>query len=326
MSFTLRFPFEISPGREFSALDQGFEFQMLGHPASFSRTGERYIIKISGIASEDHAPILAAKLWSGLAWLLIQRDVGFSADLKFDRVTYADDPEKAGENLARAFGIGQAEPIDGLVNGEYPSIYSSDKRIRFLSAGKGSAIISTPIDIVADAIIRGSSATNAAQIPTDGRLRTALDLYSSHFYEYSANARLLTLTMVLEALKVPSKKPDAALRLLDKWKDELESVLASTPRGTQDYEGLASLERELIFRRDLSIRSQVRAMVHRTLEEVGYEDASSMADSAIDAYDKRSKLVHEGSLPDSELSEALRKAKEVAKLILEAQFQGIYRI
>ncbi len=184
-----------------------------------------------------------------------------------------------------------------MVNAGFPSVYPSDRRIRFAGVGKPSVIVSTPIDIVANASLRGSSATNAGQIPFDTRLRTALDLYSSHFYERSAYAPLLTLTMILETLTEPRKKPDAALRLLDKWKDELEDSIASSPEGTEDHEGLISLERELVFRRDLSKRSQVRAMVHDTLEKVGHEEASLIADQAIGAYDKRSKLAHEGSLP-----------------------------
>lgn len=325
MNYTLQFPFEISPGREISGCDKDFDFTLLGYPATITMKGKRYIIKLSSIQSKDLAAELTPRLWTGLAWLLVNLDIGFIANIDPLDVIAVKDPQQVGENIARTLGHSKSERINGWARPESPSIFLSDQNIWSVDLGETNVIISPPIEMVSMCLDTGVSATNSAEITSDLRLRTALDLYSSSFYEYSGQARLLILTMVLETLTFPIRKPEIALTFIDKWNREIEEVIKSTREGTKEHLGLVSLQRELCFRRDLSIRSQVRSMVESTLENSGHNDAKSVAQMAIDVYDVRSELIHEGLLTDQELGEACMNARKVVKLVLEARFKGIQR-
>jgi hypothetical protein len=57
--------------------------------------------------------------------------------------------------------------------------------------------------------------------PHAEKLRTALELYGSHFHERQARTRFLLLVIAIEALASPTLKPQVALDLLTRWQKEL---------------------------------------------------------------------------------------------------------
>ncbi len=70
----------------------------------------------------------------------------------------------------------------------------------------------------------------------------------------------------------------------------------------------------------MSLRSQIRNLVHRTLDTVGNPDAQTLAQQAVKLYDKRSKLVHEGTLPEQELRQSESDTKRIVEMVLKAKF------
>jgi hypothetical protein len=89
--------------------------------------------------------------------------------------------------------------------------------------------------------------------------------------------------------------------------------------GSEDYIALEALERELLFRREMSIRSQVRAVVLDTLNSISHPDAKKIASQALKIYDKRSTLVHEGCLPPTELHHCEQEARQIVEIVLKAK-------
>lgn len=59
---------------------------------------------------------------------------------------------------------------------------------------------------------------------------------------------------------------------------------------------LWKLERELLFRREASLRSQIRKLVVDALVIAGNPDPQEVGRRAVKVYDKRSTLVHQGVL------------------------------
>lgn len=148
----------------------------------------------------------------------------------------------------------------------------------------------------------------ATDTTANSKLCTALELYGAHFSEASAKVRFLLLVMSLEALTEPTPKDEPTQYLLDKWKQELETEKQSHAKNSAVYESLLALERELFFRRQDSIRSQLRKLMQR----VPTAHADNLPRRALRLYDKRSSLVHDGSLPSRELKEL---ELEAAKLV-----------
>jgi hypothetical protein len=127
------------------------------------------------------------------------------------------------------------------------------------------------------------------------------------------------MIMALETLTENRSKHQVALELIEKWRETVENQKRSYPSGSEEYEALDALERELLFRREASLRSQIRTLVHDTLSLNGNPHAMQWASRAVKVYDSRSRLVHEGKLPRNELLTAEREAKEIVVAVLKAK-------
>jgi hypothetical protein len=150
------------------------------------------------------------------------------------------------------------------------------------------------------------------------KLQTALEVFGSHFFERSAKARFLLLVTAMEVLATPTAKHEAALNLMDRWQAELATEKAKFTNEAPEFVALAALERELIFRREDSIRSQVRALMCRVLESSD-NALDNLPKRALHIYDKRSELVHDGTLPASEIHDLELEARK----LLEAAIRSL---
>lgn len=153
------------------------------------------------------------------------------------------------------------------------------------------------------------------------KLRVALGLYAAHFSERAATSRFLTLVMALEALATSAPRPKLALTLIDRWKQQVDEIKSKLQPGSDDFTSLEALQREILFRREDSIRSQIRRLVFDVLSAQGNTDAPELSRRAVKVYDKRSTLVHGGLLAVHELHIAERDAKEILERVLKAECQ-----
>jgi len=79
--------------------------------------------------------------------------------------------------------------------------------------------------------------------------------------------------------------------------------------------------RELIFRREASIRSRVRSSALRLANALPNDVAKQLARDAVYAYDARSSLVHDGYLEETRLSNAIERGHRAVKEMLRPYFQ-----
>jgi len=139
------------------------------------------------------------------------------------------------------------------------------------------------------------------------KLRTALELYAAHFTEQQVRVRFLLLVIALESLTNPTKKHNVAVNLMSRWQQELKIEIKNYSEKSEEFKSLESLSRELNFRTEDSLRSQIRKLF-KNLNSCNSEE---MQRRALHVYDKRSTLVHEGELPDEELVNLEAEAKEL---------------
>jgi hypothetical protein len=151
----------------------------------------------------------------------------------------------------------------------------------------------------------------------DNRTLVALELYAAHFAESQARVRFLLLVIAMEAIAVPTPKHPAALSLLEKWQDDLQGELERTSPGSDAYDSLVALSREMFHRKVDSIRSQIRSLFGDLGSSA--EESKSIQKRALIVYDKRSALVHEGSLPNNELEKLEDEARKLLELVLIKQ-------
>lgn len=146
--------------------------------------------------------------------------------------------------------------------------------------------------------------------PNSERLRTALELYGAHFREDDARVRFLLLVMAIESLATPTAKHQVAIRLITQWQTQLRTEQAQYSPMSPEFEALEALARELLFRRDDSIRSQIRRLVS-TCVSLHDAEVGEMVNRAVKVYDLRSTLVHTGHLAVTEIEQGESNARQV---------------
>jgi hypothetical protein len=115
--------------------------------------------------------------------------------------------------------------------------------------------------------------------------RLSLDLYNASFFAHSAEARLITLAMAVEALLDPQPRPEAAINHVDRMIAETEHVpgLGGSER--------ASLLGSLRWMRQESINQAGRRLARERLGEREYMGRAAPEFFSF-FYDLRSRLVH----------------------------------
>ena len=217
----------------------------------------------------------------------------------------------------------EVAPIDAIIDGSQTAVYLSAKNIKVGTGFPADVYTTAPTEAALDVLIEGSAFAGSARISDDHKLAVALSLYAAYFTEQSAKARFLTLIMALEALALATLKAPIALGRLNRWQAELAALRSTLSAQSEDAGALDSLERELLFRREDSVRSQVQKLVATALSPA--EDARERARDAVRLYDLRSRLVHEGSLDVATLDRATGEAKTLVHRTLLARFNTLCR-
>ena len=150
------------------------------------------------------------------------------------------------------------------------------------------------------------------------KLEVALNLYSNYFRQRSIISRFLTLVMAIEALAPQAPRPTTVFNLIEKWTKEIQMLYSIYDEDSEEHSALQNLEREIAFRRHDSIRGSIRKYVLDALSRRGNPEAKVWSRRAVEIYDLRSKLVHEGALSVSELQYAEKQKKKIVKLLLHA--------
>lgn len=152
------------------------------------------------------------------------------------------------------------------------------------------------------------------------KLRVALELYAAHFTEQQVRVRFLLLVIAMESLAKPTAKHQVAIDLLDRWRQELETEMKRFDSSSEEFRSLEALSRELGFRSEDSIRTQVRKLF-ASLPGVGAAEATELQRRALRVYDKRSTLVHDGHLPTEELSTLEAEARELLEKVFASAIE-----
>lgn len=312
--YTLRIPFQFLLNLEISNLEEAVTFQINNLYITLEQSNEYYVIYVKGFNSEQEAKDYISCIWSSLAWTLLHKGTAFLLNMDFDPIFYPVNPQQAAKNL----GINDVP--DGFSTEGHPIVYPTQKRIRLAVLGNPQLKQLVPASEVVELVTDGLTKPFIEKPFHDPKLRTALELYSAYHHERSHTARFLTLMMILETLTEYQTKPKISVDLLSKWHSEVLLIKQRLDHQSDDFSALESLERELFFRKDMSIRSRVRALVYETLSKAGHPEASKLASDALKAYDRRSTLVHQGSLPMNEMRKYSKIAHEIVRLVLKAKF------
>lgn len=318
MAFELRFPYRPNNPLQETTKDLVLNVDKL--TVSLKWRPPYVVLVIGPFDTELEAEEYLPRVWGALAWATIIRGSGFSANMTWSHMHYPEDPFIAAKNIANSFGMPDpGTPLHVLGIDGYPCVVQIGKNYRFIGGGDAEVKIFENAESVASILVEGLKSKAIEILYADERLRTSLQLYSDSHREPSLRAKFLTVVMSLEVLTQPSPKHAIAQEVLDKFEVEVNSEIARYSKDSDAWESLDSLRREIAFRRESSLRSRIRALVLSSLSFLPPEDLSQQAKEAVWAYDQRSALVHDGSLPDEILAKAYELAKRTLVDVLRAR-------
>lgn len=306
--YELRFPFR--PLHWVTGFERDYEFEVDGHQGLIRDEKPYLVIKVRSFATEQEAQDFMPRIWDALAWVAIELRTGFIADMTTDSVTYAADPEIAAKNLSKNFDLPNTGPVHGIVNGHLPSVLPLGKTIRTLKMGEATATVTWSADKYAPAFAHALNQTKAGTLYNDERLHTAIDLLCDIQRESSVRSKFLTCIIALEVLSTPLKKHAVVQQLLDELDARVEEQIKIYDSKSDEYHALESMRRELLYRREASLRSSIRKLVLDGLGDLLESEVEARAKEVVRAYDVRGRLVHDGVVPENELHQAYDAAYE----------------
>ena len=290
---------------------------------TLSWDGQYHILLVDGFRSDHDGNAFLESLHSSIAWLLLDCDVPVEAELTPQHVEYCEDPVLAAQNVSKNLGL-QFESLDGILDGAKAAVFETTKRLCVMVANAPSVYVTVSAEKVLDAILEGSHFTGSTKLASDPKLRVALKLYGAYFTEASTTARFLTLIMALEALASPVPRPPRTVEMLNSWAAEVDSQLSQVGLDSEDAAALEALRQEVLFRRESSIRSQIRQLIFSTLQHDN--DVNIQTRLGLRLYDLRSRLVHDGSIDPQLLATSTSDAKSLVLRVLRSRFRHLVQV
>jgi hypothetical protein len=319
--YTLRVPVRTLGENPIVGLDNPCTVQVEDLKVTIRADPPLLVISVDGFSTERAARDFIPRIIVGLWALVVRWNIAFRADFSPQPVTYAKDPVAAGINLAHTFGGEESgPPVDAIAGRQDTVIYPSNKRLRWFGIGDMKGTVQTPASLAMPVFVQGISNDGAGDLVADERFKTAIELYNEYFYERSIRAKFLTIAMILEVLAPTTEKHAAAQGFIKEWKQQLESAIANTEDDDARL-ALDSLNRELDFRRERSIRQRVRQLVRDQFTTLPQVDRQKLEKQAVDAYDARGALMHSGQLPEAELNTMHEQAAAIVRRILSQRLR-----
>jgi hypothetical protein len=159
-------------------------------------------------------------------------------------------------------------------------------------AGTGSVLLTMPLGHFITTLQEGLNLPAPEALASDDRLVLAIDVYGSSQHENSSRAKLVTLVTALEALVDRERASEEVIlhvdRILEFLRNQRKGAHLAGPQHELDrlQSRIGNLKKE-------GFRERLARLV---VEEAGAlrEDPSTLVDKMNEAYDTRSRLLHDG--------------------------------
>jgi len=287
------------------------------HPLVVAREDRLLVFTASGFSTVDDAASWLPRMVAGLWCVALRFNLAFKSEFSLREVTRASDPAASALNVRRSIGLEVDGPLSGTVEADATCIFASHETLLLIGMGEATAHVSNGTRQVIPFLRRGMASAVAPALTADERFRTAMDLYLSHFYEVSQQARLLTLVMTLEVLAPVTSRHPTCVQMLRKWILQVDDVLKG-PASEDEEDALRALRNELAFKSETSIRRRIESLVRETLAHDGVL-ADAMVREVKAVYAARSTLAHKGVLPIEDLAKTQATALRLVQHVLAAR-------
>jgi hypothetical protein len=203
--------------------------------------------------------------------------------------------------------------IDGFYSADETVIRPEHKKLLMGTVGRPTIIGGIGLLKFIEGLEEGLQHARPDTVLANRKLRLAIEIYASSFFESSRIAMLLTRMMVLEALALPATRPKPILTCVDAFIEQLnlQREYLVEGCGTQEFDSLAGSLRRL---KEKSINQTIRCLLEETLS--GTPEASRISEFKR-TYDVRSRLVHVGHATQGEIDDSISTLDVLVPAVLK---------
>lgn len=318
--YVLYLPFSLSPGRNISPLDKATIFTVADKEVKIEKLTNFYAVSIGPFDSEEEANNYLTTLHAGLLWVSLKDTVGISFPQTLSSVDYFDEakPVLDNNNIKPIADIVGWDTTEGSYNANKAVIRLDNKRLLRFEPGQVTVVIGISADNIVKSLSEALSFSTPENVISDNKLKLAIELYSSFFFELSENAQLITLVTVLEALTPEHNITKTAMEALSTAKQAVKQC--------RDHYSSDSIERKELER----LLSRVGKLKYEAIGTVMREhvktiiikhpelaDPDTVEKQLKITYGQRSKLLHSGEANKEEIKKSLKFLKNFVPRLLE---------
>jgi hypothetical protein len=160
-----------------------------------------------------------------LLWIVVKFRLGLifestAEDMKLLETPITIAPDSSFARLANSAGW---PDVDGFYSAAKTVIIPEHKKLIREMMGRPTLIIGIGFANLVEALEEGLRYEKPDNVLTNRKLRLALEVYASSFFESSESARFLTLMTVLEALAEPALRPGLIIDCVDGLIEQVQS-------------------------------------------------------------------------------------------------------
>jgi hypothetical protein len=313
-------PFVIAPGASLkfempACLDFG------DVKVKLERLHTMYALGAGPVQDPESAKTLIHKLQAALIWFSLKKHVGVSYSKNVQTIEcreptlIADDSNLKG--LSRAAGWTH---VDGHFDSDKAGVLPEHKRLVRWETGRATLRIELSAANVCEVLKEGLQFNASERVIQDQKLRLAVEIFAAYRFELSKTAQFLTLITALEALLPDMAIPDAAEQALLRAKEAAAQMRDGYTSESAEWRSVDHLLQRIGGLKRQSIARTLQDYVERVLERHPKLASPEIPRNLKDAYNARSKLLHDGTADESDMSEHIAMLSEFVPKLLAALY------
>jgi len=202
-------------------------------------------------------------------------------------------------------------------------ILPEHKRLSRYEVGKLSVIVGLGVDTFITSIQEAMSLGYPEDVYEDQKMKLAMNMYSSYFFELTPETKFIKLVTVLEALTPDQQVNDTTQRGLDVLKGQLKSELKKHEKESEEQKDInALLSRVSSLKRKPIVKSLEYFIKDSIKQDPEIGASKSIIQKVKGIYNRRSKLLHEGEINSELLIKDLNFLSGFVPILLKSIYKN----
>lgn len=321
--FVATLPFWLSPGSMLQLPEESTQFTGATGRLTVERLHHLYIASLGSFPSTDAAEQGLAQLRAAVLWCAIEFGTGLRYPVETGAVSLFDQPITIPVVQPMAHGeVTGWECTDGHYEAGEALIRPDHKRLVRFEFGRATMTAGIAVDRFVAKAEEALSFKHLSKVAGDDKLKLAIEVAMSHRFEASDNAQFITLITSIEALLPALPVSPAASVAIAEVAQIIRGKRDTLPRVDAEWSELERLLNRVNNLRLDSIGAGMRSFVNTILDRhPGLGDCQAISKQVCDAYNTRSRLLHDGNVPQEQLRAGLVSLRDFVPRLLRCLFR-----